>query len=252
MSQVFEAGSPVDSTPAISPVSPLPVGQRLEATALDSSSDLLALVVDELAHGMLVIDRQRWILQANASALREFQRGMGLHNQHGRLTVSDAAQHGVLDAAIEKAASGERSLIGLVHGATTISIAVVPLRTGRADRVCEHIALFFSRPEVHESGVFAAFAHSQRLTRTEQHVLGFLCRCLSTPEIAVEMGVAVSTVRSHVRSLCAKTQSSGVRELVNRVVVLPPLAPTPAQPQVRLSPPGGRVSASDLNTWQIH
>jgi hypothetical protein len=29
-----------------------------------------------------------------------------------------------------------------------------------------------------------------------------------------------------VRSLCAKTRSSGVRELVNRVAVLPPVAPT--------------------------
>jgi len=35
----------------------------------------------------------------------------------------------------------------------------------------------------------------------------------------------VSTIRSHVRSLCAKTGSSGVRELVNRVAVLPPVAP---------------------------
>jgi DNA-binding CsgD family transcriptional regulator len=33
-------------------------------------------------------------------------------------------------------------------------------------------------------------------------------------------------VRSHVRSLCAKTRSSGVRELVNRVAVLPPVAPS--------------------------
>ena len=40
------------------------------------------------------------------------------------------------------------------------------------------------------------------------------------------MKVAVSTVRSHVRSLCAKTQSSGVRELINRVAVLPPVAPS--------------------------
>jgi len=34
-------------------------------------------------------------------------------------------------------------------------------------------------------------------------------------------------VRSHVRSLCAKTASSGVRELVNRVAILPPVAPSP-------------------------
>ena len=55
-------------------------------------------------------------------------------------------------------------------------------------------------------------------------VLGFLCQGHSAPEIARHMQVAVSTIRSHVRSLCAKTRSSGVRDLVNRVAVLPPVA----------------------------
>jgi DNA-binding CsgD family transcriptional regulator len=84
-----------------------------------------------------------------------------------------------------------------------------------------------SRVGVSESGVFGAFARNHGLTHTEEQVLVFLCRCLSTPEIAIQMKVAVSTVRSHVRSLCAKTASSGVRELVNRVAILPPVAPLP-------------------------
>jgi DNA-binding CsgD family transcriptional regulator len=69
------------------------------------------------------------------------------------------------------------------------------------------------------------FARSHGLTATEEHVLGILCHGFSAPQIAQQLNVAVSTVRSHVRSLCAKTRSSGVRELVNRVAVLPPLAP---------------------------
>jgi DNA-binding CsgD family transcriptional regulator len=35
----------------------------------------------------------------------------------------------------------------------------------------------------------------------------------------------VSTIRSHVRSICAKTRASGVREIVRRVAVLPPVVP---------------------------
>ena len=57
-------------------------------------------------------------------------------------------------------------------------------------------------------------------------MLGILCQGFSAPQVAAKLNVAVSTVRSHVRSLCAKTRSSGVRELVNRVAVLPPVAPT--------------------------
>ena len=69
-------------------------------------------------------------------------------------------------------------------------------------------------------------------TATEETVLGILCQGYSTPEIAAQMKVAVSTIRSHVRSLCAKTRSNGVRELVNRVAVLPPVAPAPASGRI--------------------
>ena len=61
--------------------------------------------------------------------------------------------------------------------------------------------------------------------QTEKQVLAILCRGLCTPQIAVQLTVAVSTVRSPARSMCAKTASSWVRELLNRVAVLPPVAP---------------------------
>ena len=56
-------------------------------------------------------------------------------------------------------------------------------------------------------------------------MLAILCQGYSAPQVAEQLHVAVSTVRSHVRSLCTKTRSSGVRELVNRVAMLPPVAP---------------------------
>jgi DNA-binding CsgD family transcriptional regulator len=84
----------------------------------------------------------------------------------------------------------------------------------------------FARASVCESLMLCFFARSYGLTVTEEHVLGILCQGYSAPEVAEQLKVAVSTVRSHVRSLCAKTRSSGVRELVNRVAVLPPVAPT--------------------------
>ena len=84
--------------------------------------------------------------------------------------------------------------------------------------------LLFAKPAVCEPVTLSLFSRNHRLTKTEEHVLGILCLGYSTPEIAVHMNVAVSTVRSHVRSLCAKTGSCGVRGLVNLVAVLPPVA----------------------------
>jgi DNA-binding CsgD family transcriptional regulator len=67
------------------------------------------------------------------------------------------------------------------------------------------------------------FARSHGLTPTEEQVLAILCQGYSAPETASQLNVAVSTVRSHIRSLCAKTHANGVRALVGQIAVLPPL-----------------------------
>lgn len=78
--------------------------------------------------------------------------------------------------------------------------------------------------EVSATLMLRYFSRVYGVTITEEQVLGQLCQGLSTPEIAVQMKLAVSTVRSHVRSLCSKTGVNGVRELANRVGALTMLA----------------------------
>jgi DNA-binding CsgD family transcriptional regulator len=135
--------------------------------------------------------------------------------------------------ALGKAASGKRSLIRLEDAGGSTNLAVVPLSRQSAGP-CDRIALLLSREEACEPSLFASFALSHRLTRTEEQVLRLLCRCLSAPEIAVQMKVAVSTIRSHVRSLCAKTSTHGVRQLINLVAALPPVAPAMHAPPARM------------------
>ncbi len=193
---------------------------------LEATPTLLALLVDELAHGVLLVTAQCRILHANQTARRELEHAVVLGADHGELKVLMPADAKAFQHAMAKAVAGKRSLIKLATDGVDFTMAVVPLQR-QPGVPCERMALVLSRLGVSESGVFGAFARSHGLTQTEEQVLVFLCRCLSTPEIAVQMKVAVSTVRSHVRSLCAKTASSGVRELVNRVAILPPIAPLP-------------------------
>jgi DNA-binding CsgD family transcriptional regulator len=100
---------------------------------------------------------------------------------------------------------------------------VLPVKPS-AEGETAHTALVFARTSVCDPLTLGLFARSQGLTGAEEQVLNVLCQGYSAPEAARLLSVAVSTVRSHVRSLCAKTRSSGVRELVGRVAVLPPLA----------------------------
>jgi len=186
----------------------------------------LELVLDELAYGVAVTTGAGDLVHANHAARDELGRQQALWLHNGRLRVRSPQDQQVLQQALAKAATGRRSLITLGAADARISLAVLPMR-----RLQEggqpHAALMFSRPSVCGSLMLCFFARNHSLTAAEETVLAILCQGHSAPEIARRLQVAVSTVRSHVRSLCAKTRSSGVRELVNRVAMLPPLAPAP-------------------------
>lgn len=186
--------------------------------------DVLSMLIDVLAHGLVVVGERGQLVHANQIARVEINRGRMLCRLGDELQAVTPADNKALQTALSKAGTGKRSLINVTGGGLSLMLAVVPLKP-EADSWKSRTALFFSRAEVCESGMFGFFARSYGLTQTEEQVLTILCRGLSTPEIALQLKVAVSTVRSHVRSLCAKTGSSGVRELVNRVAVLPPVAP---------------------------
>lgn len=186
----------------------------------------LELVLDELAYGVAVTTGSGDLVHANHAARHELGRQQALWLHNGRLRVRAPQDQQELQQALAKAATGRRSLITLGAADARLSLAVLPMRRPH-EGAPAYAALMFSRPSVCGSLMLFFFARSHSLTSAEENVLAILCQGHSAPEIARQLQVAVSTVRSHVRSLCAKTRSSGVRELVNRVAMLPPLAPAP-------------------------
>lgn len=190
-----------------------------------SLGSTLALLMDQFAHGLLIINAKGRLLHANQAAHYELQRRRVLATRENVLHACTPNDSRALREALAKVAEGKRSLIELTAGkGAGLTVAVLPLKTDEPGRL-PHAALLFARVSVCEALMLCFFARSHGLTATEEHVLGILCQGFSAPQIAAQMEVAVSTVRSHVRSLCAKTHSSGVRQLVNRVAVLPPVAP---------------------------
>lgn len=191
-----------------------------------SLGSTLALLMDELVHGVLVTTVEGLLLHANQAARHELGRMRVLATRGNVLHARTPEDAKALQQALANVAEGKRSLIELTGaGGAAVTLAVLPLKLPEESGGIPHAALLFARESVCEALMLRFFARSHALTATEEHVLGILCQGFSAPQIAVQMDVAVSTVRSHVRSLCAKTQSSGVRQLVNRVAVLPPVAP---------------------------
>lgn len=183
----------------------------------------LSQLMDEFVHGVLVLSLQGQLLHSNQAARHELSRRRLLWSEQRSLRCCNPQDARCLHEAIARVGQGKRSLLSLSTArGDSLTLAVLPLRQGAGPP--DRAALVFSRATVCDSLMLCFFARSHGLTRTEELVLGILCQGHSAPEIARHMQVAVSTIRSHVRSLCAKTRSSGVRDLVNRVAVLPPVA----------------------------
>jgi len=190
---------------------------------LDDLGAAFSVLLDEMAHGVLVVSPQGRILHANQVARLELSRRHVVHMHEGHVQAGDTPQSRALLQAVAKAGQGRRSMVILrSESGARLSVALLPLRMGGNGQAAS-VALVFSRAAVCDPLMLCFFARTHGLTNCEEQVLGILCQGYSAPQIALQLHVAVSTVRSHVRSLCAKTQSNGVRALVGRVAVLPPL-----------------------------
>lgn len=201
-------------------------GGNSSRDGMNGAGSGLALVMDELAYGVLVTSLDNQVLHANQAARHELARRRVLGVRDKLLYGCSPEDGKALQEAVTKVGQGKRSMVTLsTPDGFSLTMAVLPLKVDETTGVVR-AAFMFSRASVCESLMLCFFARSHSLTATEEHVLGILCQGYSAPEVAAQLKVAVSTVRSHVRSLCAKTRSSGVRELVNRVAVLPPVAPS--------------------------
>ena len=185
----------------------------------------LAALMDELAHGVVLTSAEGRMLHANQAARHELVRASAIGLWEGGLVQACRPEcDRELQSALARASNGRRSLVHLaaMEGPPLV-VAVMPVKphAGEAGRC----ALVFSRGRVCDPLMLGFFARRHGITPAEELVLASLCDGHSAPEIAQQLKVAVSTVRSHVRSICAKTRTSSVREVVQRVAVLPPVAP---------------------------
>jgi DNA-binding CsgD family transcriptional regulator len=206
------------------PGSPLPSGGL-------PASDLIASALDELACGVIIIDAQGRILHQNLAAHTVLARGDCVAIDNGTISATHEPDARHLADALAKAAQGKRSMIALGALSRT-TVAVVPLqRTGAgvaqglpsAQAKDARFALMFSRAGVCESLMLSFFSRAHQLTASEETILGLMCAGLTAPEMAVQLKVAEATVRTHVRNICTKTHSNGIRDVVKRLAVLPPL-----------------------------
>lgn len=198
-----------------------PADARGDARADVTAGQFLALMIDEVDYGMVLVSGNGHVLHLNHAARLEVDNGQALKLSAGALFAhrneDDAAFHNALHDAH---ARQRRCLLTLGHAEHAINVAVVPLdaRHGRSATL-----LMLSKPRVCEALSLQYFASNHGLTQAEGQVLNALCTGLSPTDIAHKHGVAISTVRTQIHHIRSKTGASGIAALVRQIARLPPL-----------------------------
>jgi len=182
----------------------------------------LAAALDELDYGIVLLFDGMNIAHINDAAqveLDELHPLQLLGNElRARLARDVAPLHEAVTAASTR---GMRRLLTLGESSHQTSVSVVPLEA--ADDGPRAVLIVLGKREMCESLSVQGFARIHHLTGAEVRVLKELCNGIPPAQIAALLGVAISTVRSQIGSMRAKTGAESIRALVRQVAILPPV-----------------------------
>lgn len=205
-----------------------PCGENESCMSVESEcgraeKSIWAAVADELAFGMLLVDRQRRLVQANRAAMCELRIARCLRLMGDLIEPVEISEMARFQRVLDGAQRGRRGYLMLGGTADGTAVAFLPVQdAGLSDGVCA--ALVFER-RVDAAGLGLYFySQACQLTQGEGRVLAGLSEGLDVAQVAAGIGCAVNTVRTHVRNLLAKTGQTTLRALVGRLGRLPPVA----------------------------
>jgi len=202
---------------------PAAAASRVAFQPQAESGHWLAALLDQVDYGLVVLDETAAALHANRAA-RECLSSPGapLRLRAGRLEAVAAQDAGLLRRALASAVlRGWRALLAFGEGGEGIAAALGPL-TGSGCTPPGLAAMVIGRRHVCNALTAQMFASRHGLTHAEARVLDLLCGGLTPREIARRQSVALSTVRTHVGSIRAKTRARSIGTLVREVSLLPP------------------------------
>lgn len=205
-------------------------------SGISALASLLTAMLDEVDYGMLLLDDWGRLLHLNHGARVELSTTHPLCLQEGLLTAHDAHDASTLqDVLADARRRGLRRLVTFGEGVASVTVAVVPLplvaavgSKGRPDQenaagAGHGILVMLGKRQLCESLSVEAYARMHRLTVAETAVLKALCMGQRPGEIAHSKGVAVSTVRTQIGKIRAKTGAESIAAALQQVAVLPPI-----------------------------
>ena len=196
------------------------------AVAAHDLGPCLTRMLDEIDYGMLLVSADAQVLFLNHAARMELDGQHPLQLLGHSLRAHRPQDVAPLYDALAYAQRGLRKLVTLGAAEHRVSVSVVPLPGGNSQRSEElrpTTLLVLGKRQVCEQLSVQGYARSMHLTPAETRVLELLCSGVRPTQIAQQQNVAVSTVRTQIGSIRAKTGAASISDLVRQVAVLPPL-----------------------------
>lgn len=201
------------------------VCRAVGALQFEVPSSLACAALDAIDYGVVVIGAGGGIEFANVAAQAHFGSSRALWlDADGEVRARLPRDDQRLSAAIEGARlQGRRGMVSLDDDDPLTVVATMGLGdppSGQA-RPC---LLLINRDVLCEPLSVELFARLQGLTLAESGVLSLLTHGHSAAALARQLGIQVSTARTHIRNLLGKTGCRNTRRLAQVMSTLPPVA----------------------------
>jgi DNA-binding CsgD family transcriptional regulator len=214
------------------------VGRATELKNVEAAA--LADTLDGLRAAVFLIDAGTRLVHANAAARLLLAQSNMLSLVNGRLTVSDMRAGHLLRAAAAAAGDGDLALAGAVGQLSLMTrdgrryvAHLLPLtagarrRAGRSHQAA--LALFVQEATLETRPAGEVIGKSYALTPTELRVLLSIVDGGGVPECAEALGIADSTVKTHLSRLFEKTGCRRQADLVRLVAAFSSPLPSPSR-----------------------
>ncbi|HSL16844.1 MAG TPA: helix-turn-helix transcriptional regulator [Methylomirabilota bacterium] len=190
-------------------------------------SGMLAELVDRLSVGVVLVDARGGVVHANGAAERIARLGdgfsLGRHGVAGASGSSSAALRALIGRAVETGCGGAVDGGGVVRlerpsNRSPLEVLVSPLGANRRGDGEPVAVVIVTDPEDDPPSPTDLLAQMYRLTPREAELAVELVSGGGLVEAAERLGVSVTTARSHLKAVFAKTGTSRQGELIRAVL----------------------------------
>ena len=199
------------------------IGRLIDLKTAEANT--LSGIFDNLATGMCLVDETSRIVHANAAAHALLAEGNPIRSVGGRLEVIDPATNtelrGIfLNASLGDLDIGTKGIAVPLPGAQGIRYVahILPLNAGlrgkSANTYRAVAAIFIQRAGIEGLAPPEVIAKAFKLTPTELRILLAIVEVGGAPEVATALGIAESTVKTHLSRLYEKTGAKRQADLV--------------------------------------